>query len=105
MDTTNPDKIDANLNFGMCTAKQQHCIIQPQILPNLLDHSQKKETETNNTDVVIGAILGSVDGKIIDISNSFPLTIRTAEQNPESRKAQEYIFDTEYLKKMLKFYK
>jgi hypothetical protein len=39
----------------------------------------KKETENNNTDVVIGAILGSVDGKMIDISNSFPLTLRTAE--------------------------
>ena len=65
----------------------------------------KKETENNNTDVVIGAILGSVDGKMIDISNSFPLTLRTAEYTAGSNKEPEYIFDTEYLKKMLKFYK
>mgnify|MGYP006204325751 CR=1 FL=1 len=39
----------------------------------------KKETENNNTDIVIGAILGSVDGKMLDISNSFPLTLRTAD--------------------------
>ena len=65
----------------------------------------KKETENNNTDIVIGAILGSVDGKMLDISNSFPLTLRTADQQPGSNKEPEYVFDTEYLKKMLKFYK
>lgn len=115
MDTSNPDKIDANLNLGMCTAKQQHCTIQPQILPNLLDHSMKKETEDkneieqesenkySNADVVIGALLGSVDGKMIDISNSFPLTLKI--KNNSGKKDPEYTFDTELLKKMLKFYK
>jgi len=37
-----PNKIDANLNFGMAIAKQFNCAIHPQILPNLLEHSQKK---------------------------------------------------------------
>jgi len=41
----NPNKIEANLNFGMSTVKQKHCTIQPQIMPNLLEHSQKKEME------------------------------------------------------------
>jgi len=65
----------------------------------------KKETENNNTNVVIGAILGSVEGKMIDISNAFPLTLRTAEIPQGSNKEPEYVFDTEYLKKMLKFFK
>jgi len=43
MENSNPDKIEANLNFGMsnATAKQQKVVIQPQILPNLLDHQQR----------------------------------------------------------------
>lgn len=77
MEEINPDKIEACLNFGMSTAKQQHCIIQPQILPNLLDHSQKRDIDSNHAPVVIGALLGRVDGKIIDISNCFPMTLKT----------------------------
>jgi len=103
----NQDKIEANLNFGMSTAKQQHCIIQPQILPNLLDHSQKRETTDNHASVVIGALLGSCDakGSIIDISNSIQMTLRISYQSEESTKEPQYIFDTEYLKKMVKFHK
>lgn len=101
--TQNPNKIEANLNFGMSTAKQQHCVIQPQILPNLLDHYQKKETGDNHASVVIGALMGTTDGNIIDISNSFHLTLKIA-KTEENKKEQEYIFDTEYLKKMVKFY-
>lgn len=69
------DKIEANLNFGMSTAKQQHCLIQPQILPNLLDHSQKRDIGDNYADVAMGALLGTSDaqGKIIEISNSFAI--------------------------------
>jgi hypothetical protein len=45
--------------------------------------------------------LGTVDGKQIDISNSFQMTLK-ASKNPEgSNKAIEYIFDVEYMKKML----
>lgn len=75
---TQIDKIEANLNFGMSTAKQQHCLVQPQILPSLLDHSQKKDTGDNYADVAMGALLGTSDaqGKIIEISNSFPIQLR-----------------------------
>ena len=90
----------------MSTAKQPHCIIQPQILPNLLDHSQKKEVGDSHAQVVIGALMGTCDakGKMIDISNSFPMTLRIS-QNDENKGEPQYIFDTEYLKKMLKFQK
>lgn len=54
--------------------------------------------------MVIGPLLGTVDGKIINISNSFPMTLKT-EKAKESGEKVEYIFDTEYLKKMLKFHK
>lgn len=92
------NKIEANLNFGISTAKQHHCVIQPQVMPNLLDHSQKRDLDTNHAPVVIGALLGSVDAKIIDISNCFPMSLRMKNES-------EYNFDTEYLKKMLKFHK
>ena len=78
------EKIEANLNFGMCTAKEKHCVIQPQILPNLLDHSQKRENivqtqkRSGVEDVVIGTLMGTVDGKIIDISNSFPMKFESS---------------------------
>jgi hypothetical protein len=58
---TQLDKIEANLNFGMSTAKQMHCLIQPQILPNLLDHSQKREIGDSYADVAMGALLGTSD--------------------------------------------
>jgi hypothetical protein len=57
--------------------------------------------------VVIGALLGTCDakGKFIDISNSFPMTLRIAYGNEEMKTDPQYIFDTDYLKKMLKFHK
>lgn len=47
--------------------------------------------------------MGTTDGSIVDISNSFPMTLKIA-KTEENKKEQEYIFDTEYLKKMVKFY-
>jgi len=79
----NPNSIEANLNFGMATAKQHHCIIQPQILPNLLDHAIKRELESNHAPVVIGVILGKKDGRIIDISNCFHVPLRRKEMKGE----------------------
>ena len=75
METIQTERIEANLNLGLSTAKQQHCVISPQILPNLLDHSLKRETGDNYADVAIGALLGTSDaqGKIIEISNCFPI--------------------------------
>ena len=54
----------------------------------------------------MGALLGTSDaqGKIIEISNSFAIQLRV-QKSEESSKEPEYIFDTEYLKKMLKFHK
>lgn len=54
----------------------------------------------------MGALLGTSDaqGKIIEISNSFAIQLRV-QKGEESSKEPEYIFDTEYLKKMLKFHK
>lgn len=109
-DEGNPDKIEANLNFGMATAKQNHCIIHPQILPNLLDHAIKKELDTNHAPVVIGVILGRVDGKIIEISNCFPMSLKSDKDSGDAKKSDDksnsviYI-DKEYLKKMIKFHK
>lgn len=80
------NKIEANLNFGMSTAKQLHCVIQPQIMPNLLDHSLKRDLVCNHAPVVIGSLLGSVDAKIIDISNCFPMTLKTNEVGTEGSK-------------------
>ena len=77
-------------------------------MPNLLEHSQKKEMDSNNASVVIGALLGTVDGKMIDISNCFPMTITQKSQGEDEgygAAGPELIFDTEYVKKMIKFYK
>jgi hypothetical protein len=73
-------------------------------MPNLLEHSQKKEIDSNHASVVIGALLGTVDGKMIDISNCFPMTV-TQKASGEDGSGPELIFDTEYVKKMMKFYK
>jgi len=54
----------------------------------------------------MGALLGTSDaqGKIIEVSNSFAIQLRV-HKTSEFSKDPEYIFDTEYLKKMLKFHK
>jgi hypothetical protein len=52
-------------------------------------------------------LLGTSDAQgkqVIDISNSFPMTLKiTREDNKKGDPS--YVFDTEYLKKMLKFHK
>lgn len=85
----NEEKIETNLNLGMAAAKSQHCVIQPQIMPNLLDHAQKRDFEVNNASVVIGALLGRVDGKIIDISNCFALSLKTVERKVEVQEGEK----------------
>ena len=97
------------MNFGMATAKQNHCIIHPQIMPNLLDHAIRKELDANHAPVVIGVLLGRVDGKIIEISNCFPMSLKS-DKDQDGKKSEgqgnsvTYI-DKEYLKKMIKFHK
>jgi len=115
------NKIEANINLGitaggMSTAKQFHAILQPQVIPNLLEHSQKRETEGNHASVVIGTLLGTLDGKLLEVSNSFPMTLivkkksdgkdeKSGKESGKANEEPEYIIDTEYLKKMVKFYK
>lgn len=58
---------------------------------------------------MIGTLLGTVDGKIIDISNSFPMKFETSmseADKEEGIKAElKFQFDTEYLMKMIDFHK
>ena len=53
-------------------------------MPNLLDHAIKKELDSNHAPVVIGVILGRVDGKIIDISNCFPMSLTVKSDKGEN---------------------
>lgn len=93
----------------MATAKQNHCIIHPQIMPNLLDHAIKKDLDSNQAPVVIGVILGRVDGKIIDISNCFPMSLTfKSDKEAEGKKSEnsnQIFFDKDYLQKMIKFHR
>ena len=79
-------------------------------MPNLLDHAIKKELDSNHAPVVIGVILGRVDGKLIEISNCFPMSLKSDKDSGDGKKSDEksagviYI-DKEYLKKMIKFHK
>ena len=56
-----------NLNFGL-TVKQLHCVIHPNITPNVLDHYLRKPEDE---DIVIGTLLGTIDGSVIDIQSCF----------------------------------
>jgi len=73
-------------------------------MPNLLDHAIKKELDSNHAPVVIGVILGRVDGKIIDISNCFPMSLTINSEQAESQ-SNQIMIDKEFLKKMIKFHK
>ena len=70
--------------------------------------------DSNHASVVIGVILGRIDGKIIDISNCFPLNLKSsqkgakddADENKKDKSGEPvYDIDIDYLKKMLKFHK
>ena len=56
-----------NLNLGL-TVKQLQCIIHPTITPNILDHYLRKP---ENQDIVVGVLLGTIDGSTIDICSCF----------------------------------
>ena len=56
---------------------------------------------------MIGALLGTSDAhgkQVIDISNSFQMVMKVSKEG-DKKSENEYLFDTEYLKKMLKFHK
>ena len=67
---------------------------------------------------MIGSLLGTLDGKLIDITNSIPMTLLIKEKGEKQKntgekkdddhevsKEPEYVMDTEYLKKMVKFHR
>ena len=86
----------------------------------MLEHSQKKELaqdqvgkgdkkDISQASVVIGTLLGTSDGKMIDISNCFPMTLMNQAKEGSGDNAEgdalELAFDTDYVKKMIKFHK
>jgi len=87
----------------------------------LLEHSQKKDLaqdqvgkgdknkDISQASVVIGTLLGTSDGKMIDISNCFPMTLMNQAKDGLGDNADgdalELAFDTDYVKKMIKFHK
>ena len=58
-------------------------------MPALLDHSQKRELDSNHASVVIGTLLGTWVGKIIDISNCFPMTLKVAPRSKKDERESE----------------
>jgi len=67
--------------------------------------------DSNNAPVVIGVILGRVDGKMIEISNCFPMSLKS-DRDAEGKKNEyggknqaEHSIDKEYLKKMITFHR
>lgn len=74
-----------------------------------MDHAIKKDLDSNHAPVVIGVILGRVDGKIIEISNCFPMSLKSDKEG-DSKKSESALnqvtyIDKEYLKKMIRFHK
>lgn len=63
-------------------------------MPNLLDHAIRKELDSNHAPIVIGVLLGRVDGKMIEISNCFPMSLKS---DKEQLASSAIIIDKEYL--------
>jgi len=85
-----------NLNFGL-TVKPLHCVIHPPVTPNVLDHFLRKPEDQGS--LVAGALLGTIDGTRIDIMSSF------AVPQYYEKTSKELVVDTDYMQKMLKFYR
>jgi hypothetical protein len=84
-----------NLNFGL-TVKQLNCLIHPTIAPNILDHFLRKPEDQ---EIVVGTLLGTIDGSQIDIYSSF------AVPQYYDKEQQAPVIDSEYMQKMLKFHR
>ena len=82
------------MNFGL-TVKPLHCLIHPTIAPNILDHFLRKPEDQG--DIVVGTLLGTIDGSQIDIFSSFAV--------PQYYEDKNLVIDTEYMQKMLKFHR
>lgn len=86
-----------NLNFGM-QLKQLQCSIHPTIVSNILDHYMRRPQDEPN---VIGTLLGSVDGQMVDLQTCFSVPASTQIEGKE----RQFIVDQDYLEKMLKFHR
>lgn len=84
-----------NLNLGL-TVKQLRCVIHPTITPNVLDHYLRKPEDQ---DIVVGTIMGTIDGSQIDILSSF------AVPQYYDKEQKDLVIDSEYMQKMLKFHR
>ncbi len=84
------------MNFGL-TVKPLHCLIHSTITPNILDHYLRKPEDQG--DIVVGALLGTIDGTQIDICSSF------AAPQYYDEDATDLVIDKEYMQKMLKFHR
>lgn len=75
--------------------KPLHCVIHPPVTPNVLDHFLRKPEDQG--DLVVGVLLGTIDGSRIDICSSFAVPQYFDQQE------KDLVIDTEYMQKMLKF--
>lgn len=83
------------------TVKQIHCIIHPNITPNILDHYLRKPEEE---EIVVGTILGTIDGSTLDGSTIDICSCFAVPQYFDKEK-KALVIDTEYIKKMMKFHR
>jgi hypothetical protein len=65
------------------------------VTPNVLDHFLRKPEDQG--DLVVGVLLGTIDGSRIDIQSSF------AVPQYYDKQEKDLVIDTEYMQKMLKF--
>lgn len=86
-----------NLNFGM-QVKQLQCSVHATIVSNILDHYMRRPQDE---ETVVGTLLGSVDGQIVDLQTCFSVPTAVVEQE----KKKELVIDQDYLQKMLKFHR
>ena len=56
-----------NLNLGL-TVKPLHCVIHPNVAPNILDHFLRKPVDQ---DYAVGTLLGTMDGSLVNIRTAF----------------------------------
>ena len=67
--------------------KQLQCSIHPTVVSNILDHFMRRPT---NEKTVVGKILGSVDGQMVEIQTCFSVPLDRDDD-------KSVILDKEYL--------
>ena len=67
--------------------KQLQCSIHPTVVSNILDHFMRRPT---NEKTVVGTLLGSVDGQMVEIQTCFSVPLDRDDD-------RSVILDNEYL--------